>query len=106
MLVAMLLEMSMVMLMEMFVAMLAAMLVVMFVAMLMEMLMDIEINFCSDSETFVVKSITVPQVGSVINIRKVDYRVTEVYWSLDYADHDLRDRKLRATVDIKEIEHE
>jgi len=67
---------------------------------------DIEINFCSDSETFVVKSITVPQVGSVINIRKVDYRVTEVYWSLDYADHDLRDRKLRATVDIKEIEHE
>ena len=32
---------------------------------------------------------------------KIDYEVVDVYWALDYAAMDLRDRRLRATVSIR-----
>lgn len=61
---------------------------------------EIEINFCTDKEVFMVKSIPVPRAGERISIIGKDYRIDEVYWALDYAEKSLCDRALRATVKI------
>jgi hypothetical protein len=60
----------------------------------------IEVNYCSEDETFFTKSPCVPREGERIQIVGVDYIVRRVEWTLDYAKDSAITTKLRATVEI------
>ena len=71
----------------------------------------IEINFVledysQDDEVIMVKGDVVPPRDSLLRVRGKDYLILGVYWTIDYADGTLQDRRLRATVNCKALDGE
>jgi hypothetical protein len=62
---------------------------------------EIEVNFCTGDDVYSLKTIAVPRQGEVVQISGLDFIVTRVFWTLDYARVPHIDTSLRATVECR-----